>query len=111
MSSIRGFIGKPYEHYAMLKTVTGRTTLPVVYVYLDSELYTCLISVAVVEEMHLNGVGCILAKYVMQNSTYKGELPCLLSDPRRTSEEECMPLGIQKHFIYRILRQDLSVIV
>ena len=44
------------EQYAMLKTVTGRTTLPVVSVNLDSELYTGLISVAVVEEMPLNVV-------------------------------------------------------
>ena len=43
------------EQYVMLKTETGRTTLPVVSVYLDSELYTGLISVAVVEEMPLNG--------------------------------------------------------
>ena len=66
------------EQYVMLKTVTGRTTLPVVSVYLDSELYTGLISVAVVEEMPLNGVGCILANDVMQNSTCKSELPCLI---------------------------------
>ena len=78
------------EQYVMLKTVTGRTTLPVVSVYLDSESYTGLISVAVVEEMPLNGVGCILANDVMQNSTCKSELPCLLADPRRTSEGEDM---------------------
>ena len=46
-------LGNP-EQYVMLKIVTGRTTLPVVSVYLDSELYTGLISVAVVEEMPLN---------------------------------------------------------
>ena len=74
----------------MLKTVTGRTALPVVSVYLDSELYTGFISVAVVEEMPLNGVGCILANDVMQNSTCKSELPCLLADSRRTSEGEGM---------------------
>ena len=61
----------------MLKTVTGRTTLPVVSVYSDSELYTGLIGVAVVAEMPLNGAGCILANDVMQNSTCKSELPCL----------------------------------
>ena len=55
------------EQYVMLKTVTARTTLPIVSVYLDSELCSCLISVAVVEEMPLNGVGCILANDVMQN--------------------------------------------
>ena len=78
------------EQYVMLKTVTGRTTLSVVSVYLDSELYTGLISVAAVEEMLLNGVGCILANDVMQNSTCKSELPRLLADPRRTSEGEGM---------------------
>ena len=84
-------LGNP-EQYVMLKTVTGRTTLPVVSVYLDSELYTGLISVAVVEEMHLNDVGCILANDVMQNSTCKSELLCLLADPRRTSEREGMKM-------------------
>ena len=78
------------EQYVMLKTVTGRTALPVVSVYLDSELYTGFISVAVVEEMPLNGVGCILANDVMQSSTCKSELPCILADSRRTSEGEGM---------------------
>ena len=78
------------EQYVMLKTVTGRTTLPAVSVYLDSELYTGLISVAVVEEMPLNGVGCSLANDIMQNSTCKSELPCLQADLRCTSEGEGM---------------------
>ena len=84
-------LGNP-EQYVMLKTETGRTTLQVVSVYLDSELYTGLISVAVVEEMPLNGVGCILANDVMHNSTCKRELPCLLADSRRTSEGEGMEI-------------------
>ena len=76
------------EQYVMLKTVTARTTLPVVSVYLDSELYTGLISVAVVEDMPLNGVGCILANDIMQNSTCKSELPCLLADPNVLPREK-----------------------
>ena len=89
MSRISGFIGKP-RTICYVENCTGRTTLPVVSVFLDSVLYTGLISVAVVEDMPLNGVGCILASGVMQSSTCKSELPCLLADPQHTSKGEGM---------------------